>query len=478
MSHRARPTPSAGSSTPRFLARRRVRASATSSRSAMLTPVLPQYVDGRARRRRHRGRRRGRRVRGRRGRAAALRRPDRRPVGRRVARSSAARCSSRSRRCVYGAVDALWWLVAMRVVTGFGEAGVLRRRGDDDHRPRARRPAGRGDLLLVGRGVRRARVRSRARRAPARRRSLRRTFFVSAGARVRRGGARALHEARCRATPAEPRRAPLLHRGRARPGIVLFLGLMPLAGFTAFVPLYVDTDVDASAGAIFLLYGVLILVVRILGARHPRPPRRAQCRRAGAARRRHRDARHRGVAHRARPGVGTIIFAGGMSLMYPRCCCSRSPASTTPSARRSSGRSHRSSTSRGPRRGRSRAPWPSSRAYRGAFAVAGVTCLFGLDDRSGGSVVVQRVASGCDAVAARHQRLPAQDRRHPVVPLRAVAPASAGRDDGAHDAVRGRGASGTPRRRSASYAPARRCCCRRRSLDATSTRSRARSAPT
>ena len=26
---------------------------------------------------------------------------------------------------VYGAVDALWWLVAMRVVTGFGEAGFF-----------------------------------------------------------------------------------------------------------------------------------------------------------------------------------------------------------------------------------------------------------------------------------------------------------------------------------------------------------------
>ena len=65
----------------------------------------------------------------------------------------------------YGLVPALWWLVAARIVTGFGEAGVLRRRGDDDHRPLASRPARRGRQLLVGRGVRRARVRARARRA-------------------------------------------------------------------------------------------------------------------------------------------------------------------------------------------------------------------------------------------------------------------------------------------------------------------------
>ena len=48
----------------------------------------------------------------------------------------------------------------------------------------------------------------------------------------------------------------------------MFLGLIPLAGFTAFVPLYVE-DLDVNAGVIFALYGVLILAVRIFAARCP-----------------------------------------------------------------------------------------------------------------------------------------------------------------------------------------------------------------
>ena len=49
-----------------------------------------------------------------------------------------------------------------------------------------------------------------------------------------------------RATPID---APqhLLHRAALRPGTVLFLGLIPLAGFTAFMPLYVD-ELDVERG--------------------------------------------------------------------------------------------------------------------------------------------------------------------------------------------------------------------------------------
>lgn len=66
-----------------------------------------------------------------------------------------------------------------------------------------------------------------------------------------------------------PEPAPLINRRALAPGAVLFLGMMGLAGFAAFVPLYVsEVDMDDSRG-IFLLYGCTILVVRLLGARIP-----------------------------------------------------------------------------------------------------------------------------------------------------------------------------------------------------------------
>jgi len=118
-----------------------------------------------------------------------------------------------------------------------------------------------------------------------------------------------------RSTPAR-RPEHLFHRSALGPGTVLFLGLIPLAGFTAFVPLYVD-DLHISAGLIFALYGVLILAVRIFAARLPD-------RLGGRA-----TATLALVIVAAGIGLiavwptvaglvlGTIVFAGGMSLMYP-----------------------------------------------------------------------------------------------------------------------------------------------------------------
>ncbi len=112
-------------------------------------------------------------------------------------------------------------------------------------------------------------------------------------------------------------RPPLLNRSALAPGIVLFLGLCGLAGFTELVPLYVgDVGLDDSR-LVFLLYGCLILVVRIAGARIPD---RLGSRRAGSLALIFGASGLAVMAAWASVGgliLGTILFAGGMSLMYP-----------------------------------------------------------------------------------------------------------------------------------------------------------------
>jgi MFS family permease len=66
-----------------------------------------------------------------------------------------------------------------------------------------------------------------------------------------------------------PPHQPLLHRAALAPGTVLFLGMVPLAGFFGFVPLYVDEVGLTDSRGVFLLYGCLVLAVRIFGARIP-----------------------------------------------------------------------------------------------------------------------------------------------------------------------------------------------------------------
>jgi MFS family permease len=98
---------------------------------------------------------------------------------------------------------------------------------------------------------------------------------------------------------------------------VLFLGLVGLAGFAAFVPLYVsDVGLDDSSGILFL-YGALILVIRIVGARLPDtlgPVRAGSGATAIGA-----TGMFLIAAWPSPVGlvVGTIVFACGMSLLYP-----------------------------------------------------------------------------------------------------------------------------------------------------------------
>ena len=116
--------------------------------------------------------------------------------------------------------------------------------------------------------------------------------------------------------PGTPR-PPLISRAALAPGTVLFLGLIGLAGFTEFVPLYVlQLGMDDSS-AVFLVYGCLILTVRIFGARLPDRigPVKAGTIATGTA-----AAGLLIMAAFAEPAglyAGTVVFSIGMSFLYP-----------------------------------------------------------------------------------------------------------------------------------------------------------------
>jgi MFS family permease len=111
--------------------------------------------------------------------------------------------------------------------------------------------------------------------------------------------------------------ASVINRAALVPGTVLFSGLIALAAFTAFVPLYVDQVGLSGADTVFLAYGGLVLVVRIVGARLPD---QLGGLRAGAMA---LLATTSGMTVMATwksiAGlfVGTVLFAAGASLLYP-----------------------------------------------------------------------------------------------------------------------------------------------------------------
>ena len=61
----------------------------------------------------------------------------------------------------------------------------------------------------------------------------------------------------------------LLNRKAIGPGSVLFAGLIATAAFSAFVPLYADDVGIEDVAIVFVVFGVLVLLIRVLGARIP-----------------------------------------------------------------------------------------------------------------------------------------------------------------------------------------------------------------
>lgn len=113
-----------------------------------------------------------------------------------------------------------------------------------------------------------------------------------------------------------PRRG-LLHPAAVLPGSVLLLGLIGFTGFAAFVPLYVDEIGVDDAGPFFFAYGAIVLAVRIFGARIPD--------RLGAVRTSTLALISiatgigivAAVADVAGLWIGTVLLSLGMSLLFP-----------------------------------------------------------------------------------------------------------------------------------------------------------------
>lgn len=109
----------------------------------------------------------------------------------------------------------------------------------------------------------------------------------------------------------------IINRGAVGPGAVLFSGLIALAAFTAFVPLYVKEVGLGGADSVFLVYGGLVLAVRIIGARLPDVLGGRTSGTVALA------ATAAGMGVIAGWGsvaglfVGTVLFAAGASLLYP-----------------------------------------------------------------------------------------------------------------------------------------------------------------
>lgn len=212
-------------------------------------------------------------------------------------------------------VDAYWWLLAMRLVQGVGEAAqfVGAVTYVTDLAPEERRGEATsyfsvaiylglalgpvlGETLLDATSFH--------------------TVWLVAGALAATGGlvATAMPRVRPQASLA-PRR--IIHPAGLRPGVVLGLGIMGLTAFIAFVPLHVEDLGLSGARWVFLLYGGLVLVVRILGARIPDrfgyvPTATAALLAIGAG-----LVLTGAWSTVAGLYLGTAVFAIGMSLMYP-----------------------------------------------------------------------------------------------------------------------------------------------------------------
>ena len=216
-----------------------------------------------------------------------------------------------------GLVEAVWFLVFARLVTGLGEAGFFigaataaQDLAPDDRRGEAASffsTAVYGGLAF-GPAIGEYLYRHHGAAANWAFAAAASTLAMALSSFIPRDLGRSEHPSRQRG---------ILHPAAVLPGSVLLLGLFGFTAFGAFVPLYVDEIGLDDAAPFFFAYGAIVLVVRIFGARLPD--------RLGAV----RTSSIALVAISAGIGVvalvpsatglwvGTISLAIGMSLLFP-----------------------------------------------------------------------------------------------------------------------------------------------------------------
>ena len=121
-----------------------------------------------------------------------------------------------------------------------------------------------------------------------------------------------------RGRPHDPQvRRGLLQRDAVRPGIVLALAMTGYAGFATFVPLYVDNIGIDDAGPVLTVYAVVVLVIRIFGARIPDRFGAVTTVTVALASLASGLALMALVPNAAGLYAGTFVFSCGQSMMYP-----------------------------------------------------------------------------------------------------------------------------------------------------------------
>ena len=188
----------------------------------------------------------------------------------------------------YGLIDALPWLVAMRVLSGVGEAAVFvgaatmaqdlappHRRGEAASYfsvaiygglgigpplgEAVRRTWGTSDVWLVAAGF--------GLLAAALGLAVPRSVGGAHPAPL--GGSGAVDEDAPAVSRASAWKRRVFHPAAVGPGVILMLATAGLAAFIAFMPLYARDLGLPGSGGVFLLYSALVLGVRIGGARLP-----------------------------------------------------------------------------------------------------------------------------------------------------------------------------------------------------------------